>query len=162
MTEDRRTPFTVGDERTTLLDFLDYLRESVIRKATGLSEDESRRPMVPSGTSLLGLVKHLTAVELFWFQFTFAGMHDVRFPKGDFAPLPGETTDDLVAAYREATKRNNEIVLACDDLGRLAARATDKGHLSLRWVLVHMIEETARHAGHADIIRELIDGHVGR
>lgn len=158
---DRRTPFLNASERETLVSFLDYLRESVILKATGLSsEEEARRPMVPSGTSLLGLVKHLAMVEVAWFQYAFAGL-DVAVPSG--ALSEDDTVESVMTAYRDACARSNSLVDAADGLDVLCARAaTAPEPMPLRWVLVHMIEETGRHAGHADIIRELIDGAVGR
>jgi uncharacterized damage-inducible protein DinB len=157
---DRRTPFGVLDERDTLLEFLDYLRESLIIKVTGLDEESARRSTVPSGTSLLGLIKHLTSVEVGWFQFTFVGM-DVTVPSQEIVRT--DTASEVVASYRAVIRDNNRIVRDESDLDRLCARApTTPEPLSLRWVLVHMVEETARHAGHADIIREQIDGQVGR
>jgi uncharacterized damage-inducible protein DinB len=157
---DRRTPFVNADERDTLLAFLDYLRESVIVKATGLDADAVRRRLVPSGTNLLGLVKHLTTSETYWFQRSFAG-RDVTIPADS---LDGaDTTESVVSAYRDAIRRNNEIVATAPDLDALSAHHHGKeGPMSLRWVLVHMVEETARHAGHADILREQLDGQTGR
>jgi uncharacterized damage-inducible protein DinB len=150
----------LGGERDTLLEFLDYLRESLIIKVTGLDEESARRSTVPSGTSLLGLIKHLTSVEVGWFQFTFAGM-DVTLPANEV--IPTDTVSEVVASYRAAAQANNRIVLGEHDLDQLCARApTTPEPLSLRWVLVHMVEETARHAGHADILREQMDGQVGR
>lgn len=148
------------DERQTLVDFLDYLRESVILKASGLREEQARAPGVPSGTSLMGLVKHLTRVEIIWFQHGFAG-DDVWIPYD--AVGPDDRIDHLVADFRAAIARSNEIVAACDDLNtRAAGRTVAPEPPTLRWILVHMVEETARHAGHADILREQIDGTVGR
>jgi uncharacterized damage-inducible protein DinB len=156
---DRRTPFVSGNERDTLLAFLDYLRESLIIKVSGLDEDSARRSTVPSGTSLIGLIKHLTSVEVGWFQFTFAGT-DSGVPSEEV--LPTDTVSGAVAAYFAAAQVSNRITLQ-SDLDQLCARApTTPEPLSLRWVLVHMVEETARHAGHADILREQIDGQVGR
>jgi uncharacterized damage-inducible protein DinB len=157
---DRRTPFVNADERDTLLAFLDYLRESIIVKVTGLDTDTVRRTLVPSGTNLLGLVKHLTTSETYWFQWSLAG-HDVTIPAD---ALDGaDTTESVVAAYRDAIRRNNEIVAATPDLGLLSAHHHGKeGPMSLRWILVHMVEETGRHAGHADILREQLDGQTGR
>ena len=156
---DRRTPFVNANERDTLLAFLDYLRESVLVKLDGLGEDDARRALVPSGTNLLGLVKHLTFVEVYWLQNSFAGLAAAT---GDDLE-PGDTCASVSAAYREAILRSNEIIMAVADLEtRSAARHRGDGPMSLRWVLVHMVEETARHAGHADILREQIDGTVGR
>jgi uncharacterized damage-inducible protein DinB len=158
--DDHRTPFTVAGEKQTLCDFLDYLRAAIDRKASGLDEAAARRSPVASGTSLLGLVKHLTFVEVMWFQWSFAGS-DVPLPSGELEP--GDTTTSVLDAYRAACRRANEIVAAHDDLDEVCARkAPGYEPLSLRWLLVHMVEETARHAGHADIIREQIDGATGR
>jgi hypothetical protein len=157
---DRRTPFLVAGERETLLAFLDYLREAVLIKASGLDDEALRRPLVPSGTSLLGLVKHLTMVEVAWFQWSFAGS-DVPIP--DQSLEPGDTTESVFAGYRAAIEQNNALVAERHDLDELCARKrTGFEPLSLRWVLVHMVEETGRHAGHADILREQLDGQTGR
>jgi len=157
---DRRTPFAVLGERDTLLEFLDYLRESLIIKVSGLDEESCRRSTVPSGTSLLGLIKHLASVEVGWFQVAFAGT-DVTVPEEKLTST--DTVSEVVASYRAATQANNRIVRDEADLDRLCVRTlTTPEPLSLRWVLVHMVEETARHAGHADIIREQIDGQTGR
>ncbi|RKS69117.1 uncharacterized protein DUF664 [Actinomadura pelletieri DSM 43383] len=159
---DVRPPSLNSDERTTLLTFLDYLRESVVAKATGVSDEAARAPGVPSGTSLLGLVKHLTRVELNWFVWAYEGA-DVPMWDHEEPPRDDETAEDLVAAYREAVARSNAITAACPDLDREGVRSLrETSPPSMRWVLVHMIEETARHAGHADILRERIDGSVGR
>ena len=157
---DRRTPFVNTGERETLVGFLDYLRESVAIKAGGLPEDEARRALVPSGTSLLGLVKHLTMVEVAWFQWTFAGL-DVPIPPVEVDPH--DTTASALADYRAAVDHSNAIVAGLADLSVLGARkGTAPERMSMRWLLVHMIEETGRHAGHADILREQIDGATGR
>jgi hypothetical protein len=157
---DRRTPFVNAGERETLLAFLDYLREAIVVKATGLDAESVRRPGVPSGTSLLGLVKHLTMAETLWFQWAFAGL-DVTIPPDTLSAA--DTAESVIAAYRDAIRRNNAILAAEPELTVLGARRhRDVGPMSLRWVLVHMIEETGRHAGHADILREQIDGQTGR
>jgi uncharacterized damage-inducible protein DinB len=150
----------VADERTTLLDFLNYLRESIILKAKGLGDDELRRPLVPSGTNLLGLVNHLAYVESVWFQYLFAG-RDIDLPSDDFHPDANMSPTDVIARYEVAIVESNRIA-AETDLETLTRREYKGTHLSLRWILVHLVEETSRHAGHADIIRELIDGTTGR
>jgi len=119
----QRVPFT-GAEKESLRVSLDRHREVMLWKLDGLDDEAIRRPMTPSGTSLLGLVKHLAAVEYGWFCDTFGRPHE---------SMPFDTNND-------------------DD---------DGAEVTMRWVLIHMIEETARHAGHADIVRELIDGSVG-
>ncbi|UYQ66343.1 DinB family protein [Streptomyces peucetius] len=145
-----------------MLAFLDYLRDAVTAKASGLSEKAVRTAGVPSGTSILGLVKHLTAVEHNWFTWSYAGA-DAALQDDESGPADDETAVSLLAAYRRAIGQSNEIIRACDDLGRPGARSLrETAPPSMRWVLVHMIEETARHAGHADILREQIDGSVGR
>lgn len=159
--KDNGPPAINETERATLPAFLGYLREAVIAKVDGLTEREAGTPGVPSGTSILGLIRHLTGAEVLWFEHMYLG-RDVEFELGmDVAA--GESTADLVAAYRTAAARSDEIIQACPDLDRLAARrAEGDPDRSMRWILVHMIEETARHAGHADILREQLDGAVGR
>lgn len=145
MPKDARPPKTGPDEKDVLLGFLDYLRAAIIAKTRGVPEPQVRTPGVPSGTNLLGLVKHLTHVE----RHHLLGQRVTNW-KATFQPKPEESVDDILRAYRETTARANEVIAACPDL-------TD-----LRWTLTHMIEETGRHAGHADILRELIDGATGR
>ncbi|MEU3405228.1 DinB family protein [Streptomyces sp. NPDC006670] len=159
---DLRPPSLNAGEKETLLAFLDYLRESVLAKAAGVPEPAVRTAGVPSGTSLLGLLKHLTAVELNWFVWAYDGAD--RDPWDDEeAVRADDTAAGLAHAYRQAAARANEVVLACPDLDRPGARSLrETPPPSMRWVLVHMIEETARHAGHADILREGIDGSTGR
>jgi uncharacterized damage-inducible protein DinB len=153
---DRRPPLELTDERTMLVAYLDYLREAIVLKTQGLSDDDVRRPMVASGTSLFGLVHHLVGVERYWFHHVLAGRDIER-------PGEGLALDEVVAQYRAATATANEIVLAIDDMDQPSAAETFDGRRpSVRWILVHMVEETGRHAGHADIIRELIDGETGR
>jgi uncharacterized damage-inducible protein DinB len=159
---DVRPPGLEADERTTLLAFLDYLREAVAAKAAGVPDEAARAAGVPSGTSLLGLVRHLTATEHNWFVWAYAGEGDDPLDD-DAPPAPGETAGELLRAYREAAGRSNAIVAACDRLDRPGARSLrETPPPTMRWILVHMIEETARHAGHADILRERIDGSTGR
>jgi hypothetical protein len=155
---DTRPPHTGAEEKATLLGFLDYLRDAIAAKTDGVPEPQIRTPGVPSGTSLLGLVKHLTCVE----RFYFLG-EDVDDWKATLHPTPEETVDDVLTDYRDAVRRANQVIEACTDLTRPAPKAPRRQSApSMRWVLVHMIEETGRHAGHADILREQIDGAVGR
>ena len=155
MPGDHHTPWTLAGEKETLADFLDYLRGAVIRKASGLPAAAVRRPMTGSGTSLLGLVKHLTRVEIAWFQYAFAGA-DVRVPGDDLAD--DDEPQSVIDDYQMAVTVSNRIVAEAADLTQSAKRrAVAPELMSLRWILVHMIEETGRHAGHADILREQID-----
>ncbi|MBO0715217.1 MAG: DinB family protein [Acidimicrobiales bacterium] len=160
MSPDRIPPRLVADEKETLRQFLDYLRESVIAKASGLEGEQLARRMVPSGTSLVWLVRHLTRVEMIHLQVSFEG-RDVALPP---AEADGGDAPDLIAAYRAAIRESNDIIGRCADLSQLAVRprGPDGQAMPLRWTLVHLIEETARHAGHADILREQLDGSVGR
>jgi len=157
--DNRNAPVVVGGEIDTALAFLGYLRDAVLRKLDGLDEDQVRLSPVPSGTSLLGLVGHLTEMESYWMQRRFAG-EDVSVVDGGFTVDAGATIDSVRRAYLSATSRSDAIARAAADPERPMALGTHG--LTLRWVLAHMSEETARHAGHADIVRELIDGVTGR
>jgi uncharacterized damage-inducible protein DinB len=157
---DLRPPEVMADEKTTLLTFLDYLRDAVVEKLVGVTDEDARRPLVASGTSLLWLVKHLTAVESAWFLYSYAGEAG---PEPDESVTEADTVDAVVAAYRSMVKRCNEVIAAAGDLDRPGVRsARETPPPNMRWILAHMVEETARHAGHADIIREQLDGSVGR
>ena len=158
----------VADERTTLETFLDYLRQAVRAKLHGLSEEEARRPLVPSGTSVAGLIKHLCRVEMSWFQHRLAqiALQDLpalqrwsEEPESDFRVSPDETSELIIERYDEqcATSRKVAAKFELDDVVPHPAL----GEVSMRWIFVHMIEETARHAGHADILREQLDGATG-
>ncbi len=155
---DTGPPQTGPDEKEVLRGFLDYLRGAIADKAVGAPEPQVRTGGVPSGTSVLGLVKHLAFVE----RFYFLG-EDVDDWGGTMRPSLEETVDDVLIDYRDAIERANRVIDACTDLTQPAPRAPRRGTApSMRWVLVHMIEETGRHAGHADILREQIDGSAGR
>jgi uncharacterized damage-inducible protein DinB len=153
-----------ADEKTTLLAALQSHRDVMLWKLEGLSDKEIRRAMVPSGTNLLGLVKHLANAEYGWFCETFGRptepLTDIsQDPEADMRAAGGETTEDIVAFYRRAWAAADASILErpLDETGTSYSGTT----VSLRWVLVHMIEDTVRHAGHADILRELIDGGTG-
>ena len=159
----RRVPLT-GAEKESLHASLDRHRAVVLWKLDGLDDEQLRRPMTPSGTNLLGLVKHLAAVEYGWFCETF-GRETEPLPfdeddeNADLRIDPDETTEDIVAFYGRARAAADEVIdeLGVEDLGKAWFGET----VSMRWVLIHMLEETARHAGHMDIVRELIDGATG-
>ena len=155
---DHKPPGVSADEKTTLLGFLNYLRDSIAAKATGIPEPLVRTSGVPSGTSLLGLIKHLTYVE----RFYFLGVNVRSWPR-TFTPTGRDTSESVLGGYREAIAAANAVIEACDDLGQPAPRSARPGLAPpMRWLLTHMIEETGRHAGQADIIREQIDGTTGR
>jgi uncharacterized damage-inducible protein DinB len=153
----------VADERGVLTAFLDRYRDIVVAKARGLSDADARREMVPSGTSIGGLIKHLRWVETGWFHYVLgAGSGDNSRPHeraGEFRMEPGETLDGLIADYQEACRRSREIAAALPLEHRVPHWHT--GEVSSRWIHVHLIEETARHAGHIDILREQLDGATG-
>jgi uncharacterized damage-inducible protein DinB len=158
-----RVPFT-GAEKESLKVALDRHRDAVLWKLEGLDDEQLRRPMVPSGTSLLGLVKHLAAVEYGWFCDTFGREaeplpFDDDDPDADLRIEPGETTEDVLAFYGRARAAADQAIdeLDIEDTGT----AWFGEAVTMRWVLIHMVEETARHAGHVDILRELIDGMAG-
>jgi uncharacterized damage-inducible protein DinB len=132
---------------------------------SGLSDEQLRRPIVPSGTTLLGIIKHLSFVERGWFQEKVGNEPLVlpfdpeSDPDGDWRIEENETTGDVFEMYRASIKKSRQLMAqrSLDDLVEFPRR---RGY-SVRWVLAHMLEETARHAGHADILRELIDGKTG-
>ncbi|MFB4299967.1 DinB family protein [Actinomadura sp. NTSP31] len=156
---DTGPPSTGPGEKEVLAGFLDYLRAAIAAKAEDVPEDQARAPGVPSGTNLLGLVRHLTYVERCWLLG-----EDVPDWKATFHPAPGDTAESILAAYRETNAAANERIASWDDLAEAGPRPVKPGGRapSRRWTLTHLIEETARHAGHADILRELIDGATGR
>ncbi|MET8094373.1 DinB family protein [Micromonospora sp. NPDC005220] len=154
-----------GDERAILTSFLDFHRAVLLRKLRGLSDADARRRLVPSATTLAGLVKHLTLVERNWFPTLLAPEPgDVYLTSAEdavasFTLSDQETVAGLVAAYERACDRSRAVI-ASVDLDQVVPHP-QLGEVSVRWILVHLIEETARHAGHADILRELTDGEVG-
>jgi uncharacterized damage-inducible protein DinB len=159
----KRVPFT-GGEKESLRVALDRHRDAVLWKLQGLDDEALRRPMVPSGTSLLGLVKHLAAVEYWWFCLTFDRPVeplplDDDDPDADLRVEPDETTADVLAFYGRARAAADRAIAETDleETGTSGSGNT----VTMRWVLIHMVEETARHAGHADIVRELIDSATG-
>ncbi len=162
--ERRDTPGD-GDERTQLVAHLDQMRATFASKVLGVPDDKLSWSPVPSGTSLGGLLQHLTQTEDWWFSH-IVGRRPVAYewhdddPDSDFRVPPGATAESMVAAYDSECARSNEVV-AATDLDAMTDPDGERPGRSLRWVLLHMIEEVARHAGHADIVRELLDGATG-
>lgn len=166
MTAERvRTP-VAADERTSLDAFLDHQRATVGLKVAGLSEADTRRRLVGSLTTAAGLVQHLAAVERYWFRARLAGDGWV-YPgwdvdeDADFAVSDSATLAELVADYEFACAQSRSLAagLSLDQLAAVVGEGGD--FVSLRWILLHMIEETARHNGHLDLLRELLDGTTG-
>jgi len=156
--KDQPPPRTGPSEKDVLLGFLEYLRTSVASKVEDAPEPEVRTPAVASGTNLLGLVNHLAHVE----RAVFLGEHVPRW-SDTFHVAADRSVADVVADYREAVAQATEIIASQTDLAGTAWRPKAQSTTpSLRWALTHMIEETGRHAGHADILRELVDGRTGR
>jgi uncharacterized damage-inducible protein DinB len=158
-------PDSRGGERQVLEAFLDFHRQVLVSKVDGISENEARHRRVPSKTTLAGLIKHMIGVERGWFQEVLGG----RNPE-DIGPNVGggeeswdlaesETVSSLIEEYEQTCEQSRRTAarFALDD----AVPEPDMGQVSLRWIYVHMIEETARHAGHADILREQTDGAAG-
>jgi uncharacterized damage-inducible protein DinB len=143
----------------------------VLRKAEGLDAEGLRRPLPPSSLTLGGLLNHLALVEDSWFRERFAGLPGQEIwagvdwradPDFEFRTAADLAPDELRQRYRDACARSREVVARAEGLDQLGAQAWQDGtRWNLRWVLLHMIEETARHAGHLDIVRELLDGRTG-
>jgi uncharacterized damage-inducible protein DinB len=153
-------------ERTLLVAHLDDAREAVARKVLGTPADKLAWSPLGSGTSLGGLLRHLTQVEDWWFSVNVARQRPAYVwndddPDSDFRVPEGATAESMVAAYEAECARSNAVIAAHD----LDTTTTDpdgeRPGRSLRWVVLHMLEETARHAGHVDVLRELLDGTVG-
>lgn len=151
--------------------YLQAARDALLWKLDGLSEYEVRRPLTPSGTNLLGLVKHLASVELGYFGETFGRppgealpwFDEGAEPNADMWATPDESRDQIVSLYRRAWAHSDATIdaLTLDAVGHVPWWPEERREVTLHRVLVHMIAETNRHAGHADIVRELIDGAVG-
>ncbi|MCU1352575.1 MAG: mini-circle protein [Acidimicrobiales bacterium] len=152
-------PRSTGDERETVLALLRYQRASVVRKVTGIDDEAARRSLVASGTTLVWLVKHLTTAEMTWVLHRFAG-EDLA-PRDDTV-RPDDSLAAAIEAYEATWARVDAVVAAAPSLDDPCRRLGDAAPVNLRWVLMHLLEETARHAGHADILRELVDGQTGR
>jgi uncharacterized damage-inducible protein DinB len=159
------------DPKTQLHRYLQTAREALLWKLDGLSDYDVRRPLVPTGTNLLGLVKHVASVELDYLGPTFGRPHDEPLPWFDEAAEPNadmwataeESQEAIVGLYRRAWAHGDATIeaLALEAVGHVAWWPDDRSEVTLHRILVHLVAETNRHAGHADIVRELIDGAVG-
>lgn len=160
---------TLSDPKELLAGYLDYYRATILHKLDGMSEEDLRSSRLPSGWTPLGLLRHLTFVELRWLRWGFLA-EAVDEPWGDEGPggvwalAPGETTGQVIAAFQEQCARSREIVAAAglDDVVRGGGRFdAPESAPALVWILFHLVQEYARHAGHLDVARELADDTVG-
>jgi Protein of unknown function (DUF664) len=159
-----------GDPKADLHRYLQAAREALLWKLAGLSDYDIRRPLTPTGTNLLGLVKHLAGVELWYFGDGFGRppgerpwSEDDARNNADMWATADESRDQIVGAYRRAWAHADETIeaLGLDAVGHVPWWPSDRNEPTLHLVLVHVLAETNRHAGHADIVRELIDGAAG-
>jgi uncharacterized damage-inducible protein DinB len=160
---------TVSDPKADLHSYLRVAREALLWKLDGLSEYDIRRPMTPTGTNLLGLVKHVAGVEIGYFGDTFGRPFDQPLPWSEDEPnsdmwaTAGESREQITGLYRRAHAHSDATIneLALDAAGHVPWWPGERSEVTLHQILVHVIAETDRHAGHADIVRELIDGAAG-
>lgn len=153
---DQGPPAAVTGELETLLAFLGYLRGGVIKKVAGLTPGQLDHATVPSGTSLRWLIAHLTEVEMGWVHYAFADLPEPELEEAT-------TADALIRGYRKIAATTDAAARAANTVDDVGVHPFGSaGPWTLRWTLTHLLEETARHTGHADIIRELIDGSTGR
>ena len=169
----RTDPAFDADERQMLTSYLDYQRATLAWKASGLSQAQLAQTIPSSALTIGGLVKHLALVEDTWLTERFAG-HDEPEPWAsadweadrdwELHSAAQDTPDQLVAQYAESCARSRAVVAAAGSLGEPSVAESNRHpgqHFTLRWILLHLIEETARHNGHVDLIRESIDGLTG-
>jgi hypothetical protein len=160
----------MNDPKADLHSYLTIIREALLWKLEGLSEYDMRRPMTPTGTNVLGVVKHLAGVQIGYLGWTFGRARDVQLewyanddPLADMYAAAGETRDDIVALYHRAGEIGDATIteLDLDAPGHVPWWPADRNPVTLHRVLVHLLAETNRHAGQIDIVRELIDGAAG-
>ncbi len=160
----RSRPVEDGTELETMTGLLDFLRATVINKVAGLTDEQAfSRPVPASALTPAGVVKHLAGVERFWFSIDFAN-YDLAWPwtdddpHGNFPIVEGDTLAGIVAEYQAECDRSREAIRGADP----AEGARGEGMtFTLRYALAHMVEETSRHCGHLDLLRESIDGQTG-
>lgn len=169
----RTDPPLTGDEREMLIGYLDWQRDTLLCKLDGLSDQQLGQRHEPSTMTLLGMVKHLTWVELGWMHGQFLGEtrppdddtppeeDDVADPDWDWRIEPGDTTEGVVDRYRRIGADTDAIIRAHDLATPARAPRSGGREVWLRFIVLHLIEEIARHVGHADLIREAIDGQTG-
>lgn len=162
---------TPPDPETTLLNYLQTAREALLWKLEGLSEYDVRRPLTPTGTNLLGLVKHVASVEAGYLGDCFGRPSPEKLPwfaddaedNADMWAPADQSREEIISLYRRVWEHSDATVreLGLDAVGEVPWWPEDRRQVSLHQILVHMIAEAHRHCGHADIVRETIDGQVG-
>jgi hypothetical protein len=152
---DRKPPRVAGTERATVGALLQYQRDSFVRKLSGVTDEDACRSLVDSGTSLLWLANHLADAEVTWILERFAQLDGAGDPHA-------ETIDGALDRYRRTWRLVDAVIAATPSLLQECPDFDGGEPVNLRWIVNHLLEETARHAGHADILRELIDGATGR
>jgi Protein of unknown function (DUF664) len=164
MAETQREPVPRVDsgELDTALAFLSFARHCVLKKASGLSDEQLRRVLVNSGTSVLGLVQHLAETERYWFGHHLTGAAWDPGREHGMAIPAYRAAAGVLAGSRSAIAGSDRAIRAVGDPQARIAIPVDGNRHTLRWVIAHMTSETARHAGHADILREQLDGTTGR
>ncbi len=159
-----------GPERVQLEQFLDYFRKVLRRKAEGLGHDDLHRPLPMSKLTLGGLIRHMTLVEDIWFADRLLGEPLEPWASApwdddhdwEFTTAPDFTPEQLLADFDAACERSRVTAATFDSLDAVLVKPNPLGHaVDLRWLFIHMIEEYARHCGHADLLREAIDGVTG-
>ena len=160
-----------SDPKADLRRYLQVARDALVWKLEGLSEYDARRPMVPTGTNLLGLVKHMAGIEAGYFGETFGRpfleplpwLAESAEPNADMWATAEESLEQIVGLYHRVWTGSDATIeaLALDAVGEVPWWPRERRQVTLHRILVHVIAETHRHAGHADIVRELIDGAVG-
>jgi uncharacterized damage-inducible protein DinB len=161
----------ISDPKADLHRYLQIARDALLWKLDGLSEYDVRRPMVATGTNLLGLVKHVASVEVGYFGETFGRpfneplpwLDEGAEPNADMWATVDESRQQIIDLYHRASAHSDATIeaLALDDVGHVPWWPEDRSEVTLHRILVHMIAETDRHTGQADIVRELIDGAAG-
>ena len=167
----RIEPDPSGSDAELLGQYLDYQRETVLAKTDGLDQEQMAHPHPPSALTLGGLLHHLALVEEDWMEVRFLGLPDREpwagvdweaDPNWEFRTSAELEPEQLRQRYRDACDRSRLVASQASGLDQLSVKPLRSGRrFSLRWILLHLIEETARHAGHADFLREAIDGSVG-
>ena len=167
----RQDPDPGAAERDALGQFLDYQRETILLKTEGLTRDQLAQQIPTSGLTLAGILYHLALNEESWLEVRFLGLPEREDWRGvdwdadpdwEFRTATGMDPDELRQRYRDACDRARQAAASAASLDqRSVFKGDDDWQFTLRWVLLHLIEETARHAGHADLLREAIDGAVG-